>query len=446
MKTPIVDFLEGYAASNVVRFHMPGHKGEKLLGPETYDITEIDGADSLFEAAGIIAESERNASSLFGAESFYSVEGSSLAIRAMLYLALLAGRECGARPIIVAARNVHKSFVTAAALLDLDIAWVYSDSATSYLSCRISPESLERSLATLGEKPSAVYVTTPDYLGATLDVAGLSRVAHRHGIPLLVDNAHGAYLKFLPQSLHPIDLGADACCDSAHKTLPALTGCAYLHVSKNAPRAFAKRAKAALAAFGSTSPSYLLLASLDKLNALLDGNAYREQLANFVNKACHLKSELAAHGYETFGDEPLKLTLAPHSYGYTGRELAQILKEHGIVPEFYDNDFVVLMLGVGQGAALPLLRSVLLSLPRRAPQVVAPPSLGAPRRTMSPREALFAPSERIAAKTAAGRTLSAPSLSCPPAVPLVVSGEEISAEAVACFEYYGIEHVDVVIE
>ena len=107
MKTPIVDFVRRYQESGMVRFHMPGHKGAGFLGCEGFDITEVSGADELYEAEGIIAESERNAASLFGAgRTFYSTEGSSQCIRAMLRLAML--RQTGGTPLILAARNVHK--------------------------------------------------------------------------------------------------------------------------------------------------------------------------------------------------------------------------------------------------------------------------------------------------------------------------------------------------
>ena len=115
----------------------------------------------------------------------------------------------------------------------------------------------------------AFYLTSPDYLGGMQDIAALSAVCDAHGVPLLVDNAHGAYLRFLPGgSRHPIDLGAAACCDSGHKTLPVLTGGAYLHLGPKAPVQEESTVRSALALFGSTSPSYLILQSLDACNRL----------------------------------------------------------------------------------------------------------------------------------------------------------------------------------
>ena len=137
MKTPIVDFVKGYIDADVSRLHMPGHKGNRYLGCEAFDITEIHGADVLYSSDGIIKESEENASSLFGsAHTFYSTEGSSLSIKAMLSLVAKEGA------YILAARNAHKSFVYAAALLDVEVEWIYPSSFTSLCSCIVSAEDI----------------------------------------------------------------------------------------------------------------------------------------------------------------------------------------------------------------------------------------------------------------------------------------------------------------
>ena len=131
MNTPIADFVRRYAETDIARLHMPGHKGRGPLGCERWDITEIAGADALYEADGIIAESEANATSLFGAQrTLYSTEGSSQCIRAMLHLCLTC-RAPGAAPVVVAARNVHKAFVFAAALLGFEIVWLWPQRMTS---------------------------------------------------------------------------------------------------------------------------------------------------------------------------------------------------------------------------------------------------------------------------------------------------------------------------
>ncbi|MBR5524960.1 MAG: amino acid decarboxylase, partial [Clostridia bacterium] len=176
MNTPICDFVKAYDESRPLRLHMPGHKGVSRLGCEGLDITEIEGADVLYRSSGIIRESEENAAALFGtARTVYSTEGSSLCIRAMLYLAM---QHTGRRRIL-AGRNAHATFVTAAALLDAQVQWLFA-AGGGLTACPLTAEGLSAALDTLPEKPAAVYVTSPDYLGNTLDIAALARVCHDH--------------------------------------------------------------------------------------------------------------------------------------------------------------------------------------------------------------------------------------------------------------------------
>lgn len=429
MNTPIYDFVSRYTNSNTLRLHMPGHKGSSLLGFEKYDITEICGADSLYEAEGIIKESEKNAGLLFGCNTFYSTEGSSQCIRAMLYLSKQMGKNK-----ILAGRNAHKTFITAAALLDLDVAWLYGDS--SYLSCNISSENLEAEI--IKEKADAVYITSPDYLGNIADISAISKVCEKHKVLLMVDNAHGAYLKFLEDSLHPIDLGAHMCCDSAHKTLPCLTGGAYLHIKDDE---IAKNAKNALSIFGSTSPSYLILQSLDMVNKYIS-DGYKDKLMDFILKTEHFKKVLRAKGYSLYEDEPLKITICAKSYGYTGTEFAETLRKNNIECEFSDNDFTVLMLSIDSN--LERLKEVLLSIEPKTPVLSFPPKFKRPEKILTIRKALLSNCEEIPIENAEGRVLSQLNVSCPPAVPIAVCGEMIDKNIIECFKYYGIKTCKVI--
>ena len=446
MNTPICDFVRTYADSHQLRLHMPGHKGTGALGIEHLDITEIEGADVLYRANGIIKESEANASGLFGtALTKYSTEGSSLSIRAMLYLAMLYARSAGREPRILAGRNAHHTFMTAAALLDLHVDWLYPEHWESLVSCEITAGYLDRMLDH-PSKPAAVYITSPDYLGNVADIAGLSAVCHKHGVLLLVDNAHGAYLNFLPESRHPIALGADVCCDSAHKTLPVLTGGGYLHISRQAPELFCQQAEKALSLFASTSPSYLIMQSLDAANRYL-AEGYTERLADFVQAIDDLKQMLADHGFGLLGNEPLKITITPKDFGYTGEDLARILADREIVCEFADPDFVVFMFTPEiSKSELEYLKQVLCEIPRADAICQKPPMLSKPEQVCSIREALFASSKEVSVQDSLGQILASTRISCPPAIPIVVCGEKIDADAIRCFEYYGVEMCQIISE
>ncbi len=446
MKTPIVDFAREYAQKNSVRLHMPGHKGISRLGCEPYDITEIDGADVLYSPSGIILESENNATQLFGTEhTFYSTEGSTLCIKAMLGIA--TANRGAERPLIMATRNSHKAFIYACALLDLDVEWIFPEKDAHLCECIVTPRELENSLDALDNKPAAVYVTSPDYLGDILDIKGLSDVCHSHGIPLLVDNAHGAYLRFLPESRHPISLGADMCCDSAHKTLPVLTGGAYLHISKSADKGYCDVAREKLSLFASTSPSYLILQSLDMCNAYLS-DGYSEKLSRLCKSLSEMCERLADRGYEISAREPAKICVDTSKSGFSGMSLAKHLRAQGIEIEFSDIDRVVMMFtpdnseGDIDRAEKALLSFDTASADKRYNAV--PYACDIPQRVMSIREAIFSPSETVCVEASVGRICATPTVSCPPAIPIVVSGEVISAGHIRLFEHYGIEKISVV--
>ena len=429
MNTPICDFVRDYVSRDPARLHMPGHKGKPVLGCEPSDITEVDGAGNLYAPDGIVAESEENASRLFGCRTYYSAEGSSLCIRAMLFLAL---QHTGRRKIL-AARNVHKAFLSSAALLDLDVRWLHPLPDVSYQSCTVTPQAVEQALRMV--RPCAVYLTSPDYLGNLADVAAVAQICRRYGVLLLVDNAHGAYLHFLPQPCHPMDLGADMCCDSAHKTLPVLTGGAYLHVSPHLALSV-RQIKDALALFGSTSPSYLILQSLDRANVYLQ--TYAGDLAAFLPRVTALRDALTGHGYTLCGGEPLKLTIRAKPFGYTGDALASLLARENIFCELHDPDHLVCMLTPENNGDLARVRDALLRLPRRLPVTDTPPAYHALPQTVSVRKACFAAQESLPTEACVGRIAAGLCVTCPPAVPIVLCGERIDAHAAERLLYYGV--------
>ncbi len=434
---PVLSFTEAYARSGMIRMHMPGHKGRGPLGIEKMDITEISGADSLYQASGILRESEETASALFGtAETLYSTEGSSQCIRAMVHLAAGAGR--GKR--ILAARNAHRSFLYACALADCAVTWLRPEGeASSLCACPVSPDSVRAALDR--EETAAVFLTSPDYLGGMQEISAIAEVCHDRGVPLLVDNAHGAYTHFLPVSLHPMDLGADLCCDSAHKTLPALTGAAYLHLSREGEKRFGSRARQAMELHGSTSPSYLTLCSLDAVNGYLSGSA-REEIALCAERVRGARSALEALGWQVLPADPLKITVRACE-GMSGQRMAQKLRRGGIECEYADRDHLVLMLTPANTAAeMEKLAPALGPAPGRPVR----PAFAWPagEQVLSVREAVFAPFEEVEAAASLGRVCASPAVSCPPAVPLVAAGERIGEEALRAMAWYGVERIRVV--
>ncbi len=435
MTTPIIDFIEKYKNSTALRLHTPGHKGKSILGFEQYDITELDGADELFSPSGIIAESEKNASEIFGVPTYYSAEGSSLCIRAMIYL---LSQIRGNRPVIVAARNSHKSFIYAAAAADADVIFATPHENDSYLSVTTTADDVETAIKESEKPVSAVFITTPDYLGKTTELSKISEVCRKYNALLLVDCAHGAYLHFT-KSENPLCY-ADMCCSSAHKTLPALTGAAYLHVRYPLP---AKAVKGALASFASTSPSYLILASLDKLNPYLEG--HKKRLSDFIPKVDELKNKLTNKGFELYGGEPLKITVNAAKYGYKGDKIAKYLLKNGIYPEYSDGVYITFMITPEtEDSGLQRLYGVLSSLPQKKPLDIRLPLIRKAKRVTGVREAFFSAKETLPTQDCAGRILSDMNISCPPAVCPLVCGELIEEDMIPALVSLGIKELSVV--
>ena len=422
--------------------HMPGHKGAGILGFEGMDLTEIYGADELFAAEGIIKESEQNASSLFGCPTYYSTQGSTLCIQTMCTILCQDAKSKGKKPKILAGRNAHRSFIHAAALLDFDIEWLYGNS--DYLSCKINAKDLEKKI--VENNPTAVYLTNPDYLGNLLDIKALASICKKYNVLLAIDNAHGAYLRFLKDSLHPIDLGADLCCDSAHKTLPVLTGGAYLHLSDSLNQVWGDDIKHFMEYFSSTSPSYLIMASLDAANDVLD-TTFKKSLSECIQRVDGLKNALIQHGYTILSGEPMKITISTKEFGYSGNEIADFLMDCDIYPEFYDSDYIVLMPSpYNTKDDFERLQKCLCGIERKSILVNKPPKLEQAKKAMNVRQALFAPSMTLDVSKSLGQVCSSVTVSCPPAILPVIPGEVISESSIEVMKYYGIETVRVVKE
>ena len=234
------------------------------------------------------------------------------------------------------------------------------------------------------------------------------------------------------------------CCDSAHKTLPCLTGGAYLHVAEKA-KIYCKNAREHLSLFASTSPSYLILQSLDLCNSYINEN-YPQKLSQTRKKISELKKELRSNGFELSGNEPLKIIIDCNKYGYDGRKVHEYLFAEGVSCEYSDRQYIVLMFSAqNSNEDYSKLTKTLLSLKKMPSIKNEAPFM--PKETVAlttPRRALFSKRETLPVSDAENRICADPSVACPPAVPIVTSGELITKEHIKLMYYYGIERISVI--
>ena len=429
----LTGFLENYQKNQMLRMHMPGHKGrslvESLSGAYAWDITEIAGADSLFESSGILRQAECRTAELYGTgATCWSAGGSTLCIQAML------AQMKSEQRTIIAARTVHRSFLNSCVLLDLPVKWVIPR-AGSLIGGSYLLSDFETALQETSE-PACVYVTSPDYLGNLQDIAGLSRICRKYHARLIVDHAHGTHAAFLKKNQHPIALGADFCCDSAHKTLPALTGGAFLHV-KNPEDA--RMLKQHMQLFGSTSPSYLIMQSLESCTEWLAAQG-RESILECEERTQKLRAGLAGK-YDLIGTDPMHLTLRVN-----GLLLSEILrKKYRIECEYADKTCLVLLLSpMMTEQDFAELESALRDCPdgQHIPAWI-PPDLTEPEIVCDLRTAALSSWEVIHPEQAEGRICSCVQVPCPPAVPIVLSGERITKNGIRLMQFYDLDQIAV---
>lgn len=412
------------------RFFMPGHKGNSQAIPPLasllkYDMTEIEGADDLSHPTGPLMQSQKNMTRAFGSgATLYSASGSTSCVQAMLTLFVKPGET------VILARDCHASAVRALAFLDGKPVWVAADENGRY-----PLHSFEKALQKYPGAP--VYVTSPGYYGHMADIPGLANLCRAYKSPLLVDNAHGAYLKFLPNSLHPISLGADACADSAHKTLPCLTPAALLHLKD--PQ-LEGAARTALNLYSSTSPSFIVLQSLDLAAGLLletppDFSQYAEKVLWFENEFKHLIEPC---------DDPLRLCIYPARGGWTGPQVYDSFIQAGIYPELYDTDKIIFMISpYNTEEDFQKLERVLRQFSLKEPIYRKTAARVLPEVVVSIRQALFGDKEHIPVEQAAGRIAADIQAPCPPGIPIILPGEKITNEGAALLKAGGIFQLDV---
>ena len=428
--------LGTYERQGAARFQMPGHKGRGLAGfwrdeLALWDVTELSVTDNLHSPHGAIGTAERELANAYGAKaSFYVVNGSTSAVQAMIF-------SLSSKDKLLLARDCHRSAVSGAALRGVETAFVSPcvDEQTR-LPGMVSPEALERALAETGA--TAALITSPNAYGFTADAAGLADAAHRHGALLLVDAAHGAHYPFsdaLPKGLGGV---ADLFAHSQHKTMDALTQAASLHLGEC--RIDAEQVRRALAMTETTSPSYLIMASLSwsvYMAGRRNWTAHAEQMTELAGKIAGLEGlEIPAtpQNCGVYERDATRLVIDVTGRGLSGYDAQAFLEERGVYIEMADTRRLVLITSPSDDPAwYERLLAALSELPFQKPRGRASGYGSSKRvleRRLTLREATFASLERVPLEAAAGRIASEPIGVYPPGVALVMPGEVLEDWAV----------------
>jgi lysine decarboxylase len=458
--TSIHDFLTAHAAKDVVSFHMPGHKGSQIyrrFGYQTFldhmmdcDITEIAGADNLYQTEGIIKSVQDQYAKLYQCKkSYILINGTSGGNIAAILASVNKGKQ------LIMARNCHKSVFNALTLGGIRPVYVYPEMIEEFgISGAIPPADIERLLR---ENPDAeaVLITSPNYYGICSDIKAIAEIAHRFGKPLIVDEAHGAHLHFMEGlPLSAIKSGADIVINSTHKTLASFTQSAALHYNTDLVDQYLLEDK--LQCIQSTSPSYILMASMDISARILDDHGselmmeWIDHLDGFYQRIRRIP------GVRTMGKmqglDYTKINLSMGELGITGAELERILMDdYHIYIELYTGDLIMAMTGIGNTARDYERFAVALEEISRKAGAAAETAgdsgqaagTGKTEGTATakselpplPKQAeLFeipAVKTRVPLSESEGMICASSIIPYPPGIPLICPGEKIEADAIA---------------
>ncbi|MDO4921812.1 MAG: aminotransferase class I/II-fold pyridoxal phosphate-dependent enzyme [Phascolarctobacterium sp.] len=447
---PLLNAMLRYKYENVYPLHTPGHKGgrgmERLLrqelgGGAAMDVSLMSELDDIHEPASYIKDAQALAAKTYGSDAcFWALNGTTQAIHAMLMTALQPGEK------LLLPRNAHRSVAGGLILGGVEAVYLQPEFNAAFgLQMQVTPEAVERAL--IEDKAiKAVLLTTPNYYGVAARTAEIAAICHAHGAVLLVDEAHGPHLGFsdlLPPSA--LQSGADACAQSTHKILGAMTQCSMLHV--RGERLDLQRAADVMSVLTTTSPNYLLMASLDAARA--QAQAYGKQMAEAaVAAAQKLRRLCAAHAGLRVLEEAdcgglrldhTKVTVNFADWGYNGVEVGDALRQAGVAVELVDARNVLFLVTYADTtadyeAALRRIDEALRALERQKRRPLsgaAAQSVPATAAALTLREVFYSAKQAVPLAQAAGRVCGEQVSFYPPGIPVLLPGEIVTPEIIS---------------
>lgn len=454
IRKPLLEALNHYEREKIYPCHTPGHKGGRGFAAElksclgstaaAMDVSLMSELDDLHCPSGCLKEAQEMTAALYGSDRcFFAVNGTTGAIHAMLLGALKPNDR------LLVPRNSHRAVAGALVLGGLEAVFLEPGYDRNFgIATQPSLQDIEEALA-CDPEIKAVLLTTPNYYGLTADVAAIADLVHRRGAFLLVDEAHGAHLgfsSFLPPSA--LQQGADACAQSTHKTLGALTQCSWLHIRTE--RLDAEKMASAVCLLTSTSPNYLLLSSLDAARSQLEaaGSSMVEAAARVALELRRklqsvtglelLDEKVLARG-EVAGYDCTKVTVKVSGLGVTGMEAADLLRQAGIAVELADfNNVLFLLTYADDNPEIEAIMNKIEKVFRTIAAMKLPPlgqpaaiRMPFPAAVMTAREAFWAETENVKLAEAAGRIAAEQVSFYPPGIPVILPGERLTGEVLA---------------
>jgi len=451
-KTPLFDALLEYHNNDTVPFHVPGHKrgqgmvrkfkdfvGTNVL---SIDVTVFHQVDSLHKPTGVIKEAQELAADAYNADyTFFSIHGTSGAIQAMIMSVVTQGDK------IIIPRNVHKSVTAGIILSGANPVYMHPEiDARVGLALNVTPETVRKTLEQNSDA-KAVLIVNPTYYGVSTDIVEIAKIVHEYNIPLIVDEAHGPHLHFnsrLPISA--MDAGADICAQSTHKIVGSMTQSSLLHVKKGFVDV--NRVKTVMSLLQTTSPSYVLLASLDcaRMQMATEGKKLiddaielagyaRERINDIKGLYCFGEKVLEKKG--AYGFDPTKITITSKDIGLSGHELEDILTEkYFIQPELSDlyNILCVFSFGDTKEKVDKLINALEeISAEQSCKEIVKSEVLGIPNipeSVLTPRDAFNSMTIPIPLEDSVGLISAEFLMAYPPGIPILCPGEIITQEIV----------------